>query len=343
MRIGPQRKPYEKQVSLHDWINNSGIGLFSIESEEDIPEEAIVFCENQFRRFGIELPPEEVIRKGAYATMWYIDAINPYCILSGTSDVIASPGWSSNTYELLNDKGKVVSEADPEFTETFSYVIDNDAKFFSEYIAKPGLESLPYMIGHDISEILFSGEVYRSDPISCDISQESNSWLDTNCKSREEFEAYFKLPAWAMFLWISGPHARQFRYDSHEIFFEAITHGEALLCDGYVISAQYYIKKERVPKSCSVCGLDSWCVDMVYIDGATRRLCEHHLNGAMPLYGDANCGTRVCRFVACPYHPMRGTKDALYNTLKERGQLNHVINQSRHLIGNKTPLAITNS
>jgi hypothetical protein len=50
-------------------------------------------------------------------------------------------------------------------------------------------------------------------------------------------------------------------------------------------------------------------------------MCEKHLNGDLPLYNGATCGTKVCKFVNCHHHPAHGQYNAQTNVLRATGQI----------------------
>jgi hypothetical protein len=131
---------------------------------------------------------------------------------------------------------------------------------------------------------------------------------------------YFEVAAWAAFLWFAGPDGREWRNSHHDIFYMASRDGVAFMYDMSFIEAKHIRALERAPQSCVVCGLDSYCVEMAHISGTTRFLCEHHMNGE-PVFDGATCGTKICRAVMCPHHPLHGQEHGLMTQLKKTGQL----------------------
>ena len=117
-------------------------------------------------------------------------------------------------------------------------------------------------------------------------------------------DAHIHLVVWCAFVWIIGPLGRDFRDTFCYIFDACHAQGECVLYDSCIYSPQEYLVLERSPKSCVICGLDAWCVEMVYVEGTTRYMCEHHVNpeAISPMH----CGSKLCRFTECPHHPMTG-------------------------------------
>jgi hypothetical protein len=326
MRIGGE-KQWEKETSLYDWVHNNGYGLTGLQGREDLPCDLIAFCESQYLRFNVPVPPEEVIRTGAWASHYYLDFEDPYAYLCGLSDVHATDDWANFAYEVTVDEK--IHEANPEQLESFTFVPGGDVEVFNECIAKPGLAALPYSVGDAIDEILW-GDHCSNDPLYEDISADNREWLIKQCGDEvSKIMPYFQLSAWAAFLWFIGPPGRVFRYQYHDIFFAASRSGYAYLYEGMLISGEHVKRLARSPESCVNCGLGSWCVDLAHIDGVTRHMCERCLNGSVPLHQRANCGTRSCRFTECPHHCEFGKEDALYRTLSGSGQLSRLAEQKR--------------
>lgn len=328
MRIGPERKPFEQQLSLADWCNETGNGVIGYQSPADLPEEMFDFIDSQFKRFGIPVIPDgklfrDITGWGAFAAYYYVDSINPYALLtSGISDVDWSDLGHTHAIDVINTWKNTRKEADPDLLEIFTPVEGQSENFFNHAMAHPGLDALPYNMGEEIKWILFD---YYGGPEDC-CDSTALAALQELCVidgvfERKRYHAYFELAAWAAMLFMAGPPGRDWRVANHDVFWLCHTEGMAILYDLSFIPREYYEIYEREPQSCCVCGLNSYCVELVFIEGVNRFMCEKHLNGDLPLYNGATCGTKVCKFVNCHHHPAHGQYNAQTNVLRATGQI----------------------
>src|ERR1035437_1539271 len=99
-------KQFYQETSLHDWVNNTGQGLMGLYGVEDLPLEVVDFAISQYQRFGVTVPPREVISSGVWATFVASDGWNPYLLLCGISDVEVSSEWHEFSFEELDSKGR---------------------------------------------------------------------------------------------------------------------------------------------------------------------------------------------------------------------------------------------
>lgn len=157
---------------------------------------------------------------------------------------------------------------------------------------------------------------------------------DFNARSYSTRLDYYRLISWATIVWMFSPMARKFRKESFNIYNACYEDGggECMMYCGTVYSKKYYNKVPRPPRSCYICGLASWCVDITMIDGTIRSLCEKHVNGNIPAKAPINCGTRACRHVECPHHIYHGRKDAKALVYRDVGVINQRIRQNRNLL-----------
>lgn len=326
-RIGPVRQ-FEQEASLHDYTNNTGMGLMGIPDPNYLPKELIEFCLSQYDRFNIPRPHQNVIEVGAWATYFALDFSDPYALLMGVSDVNYTHDWQSYTYEIKDpNTGRIIEARNVEMLETFSVMQNGQAEVaFNHYMSHPGFESMPdYLVEH--ITLCLDGEWNSEGDAVAQLSQEAEMDLRALCAKEDgtvdgaKAMNYFKVAAWAAWCWFIGPPSRDFRYDHHDVFHTCFTHGECIIYEGFIFDPTQYKKIDRPPQSCAICGLDAWCVEMAQIGGSTRFLCEHHLNGDLPLYGTATCGSKACRYVECQYHPYFGKNGGLASTLRKTGQL----------------------
>lgn len=335
MRIGAPRKPFDTQLSLSEWADNCETGLIGLHSPEELPQDMLDFIYTQFERFKIDTLDkklmDEVVRVGAWASFYHLDAADPYLwLIRGLSDVAWSDLGYKSTIEIKHPwDDRTPEEANPDRLEVFEPAPGQAEKFFNQAMAMPGLQSLPYEIGEHIKFHLF--EHYGGPEDYC--SGPAIAGLQALCSKKGHldkvmYNAYFELSAWAAFLWLVGPPGRDWRAGHHDVFWLCATEGIAVLYDMAFISESNYVIHARAPQSCCVCGLDSYCVELVYLEGMARFICEKHLNGT-PLYQNATCGSKICKFAICPHHPMHGQEDAVYRSVAGVGQIVRLGEQKR--------------
>lgn len=291
----------------------------------DIPQECFSFCLTQYERFRVPMPDElaEVVTSGASATLYFMDCIDPYVLFSGISDVELTDEWSECAYEIID--GNRVYEADPTSIETFRFVPGRDEEEFNYIMSRPGLKALPNMLGPGISDVL-EGE-WGSDCYYL-LSTDTTALLNHMCLradgsvNREMRDAYLELAAWAACGWLVGPLARAYRHAYHDVCNVAMDYGEAVLLDGTVLNPKSYRKLPRAPRSCMVCGLSSWCVELTSSVSGTRHMCEHCLSEGMPPSPLSTCGSKRCLLAACRHHPYHHLGSAgVHEARKDFGQL----------------------
>lgn len=153
--------------------------------------------------------------------------------------------------------------------------------------------------------------------------------FDTVTKNNKAYEVrydYFKLAVWASILWFCGPHGRWFRKKYADYVFEICYNYGSVIChSGTFYDPLNYIIIPRPPKTCNTCGLDSFCVSSSIVDGEHTQECEYHLNGHIAREFPITCGTRVCKYVECQFHPYHGVVNARQLMNKHSGQLNKMI------------------
>lgn len=298
-----------KDDQIWEWVSNSQNGLMGFEFG-DIPEDCREFCIQQFHRFQVPLPNEliAVIDAGASAAFHYADVVDPYVLFKGISDVDATVDWSKYTYEIHDADGSPVSrEADPQFLETFRFVPGQCEAAFADFVSKPGLQSLPWMIGEMLRDVLegHGEEVWDT------VDSDTETVLRAVCTppggsepDKQRMLAYFELAAWAGFIWLAGPYGREYRRSRHDIIGCVLEYGECVLVDGTITAPIYYTKHNRPPNSCHRCGVQGWCVEHTMVGMTTAFICEACLNQGVRPIGHANCGTKFCKNSLCPHHPL---------------------------------------
>lgn len=330
MRIGTTAKPFEMNTVLADTINEGGTGIIGLYHPDQLPDDIIEFIYTQYARFNIPIIDKkqmnEVIRLAAYSAYYHIDVVDPYTLLTyDMSNVSWSHITHSHAIEIKDSRDGTKLIADPEKLEVFELVAGQDEIFFNEYMAKPGLDALPRDLGDALKWTLFEFSDI-TDQLDNDVVIELQKlcMVDGEFK-RKIFEAYFELACWAAFLWMVGPLGRTWRVNNHDVFWLCETEGMCVLYETTFMPKEYYTIHDRDPRACAVCGLDSYCVELIQDSDTTQYVCEKHLNGA-PLFRGATCGSKVCKYVECHHHIHFGHADALNKVLKHSGQivkLNH--------------------
>ena len=336
MRFGPDRM-YERESALCSWTEDCGTGIMGIEGSADLPDECYEFIRTQFARFGVPLPEPldtEIPEALAYQTMFYLDYHSPYVPLIELSDVEFTNEWCSYTYEILDPEGKQAPvEADPEKLETFRFVPGQCERWFEYFMSHPGLKALPGRIGQELTDML-SGDYYGDRGVATEqLTERGHAMLVEICTSvdpntqkevfnQDMWDTYTELAGWATFVWFMGPPGREYRYAMHDVFHWCLEKGECVIYDRTTLGPDQYRQVQRMPQSCAKCSLDSWCVELTLIEGTARYLCEVCLNGRAPMFSQANCGSRMCKYIACPYHPAQGDgKQGLYDVMRGGGQI----------------------
>lgn len=168
-----------------------------------------------------------------------------------------------------------------------------------------------------------------------DAVREMYDTMILNDKAYEVRYDYFKLAMWASVLWFCGPLGRWFRRKYADYLFEICNNEGKVIChSGTFYSPKHYIVIPRPPKTCNTCGLDSFCVNASIVDGEHTQECEYHMNGHIAREFPITCGTRVCKYTECSFHPYHGLINAKQLMNKHSGQLTKMIQerQVRHMV-----------
>lgn len=325
---------FESEAWLYEWVNNSGEGIWSF---SDIPEDCLNFIIGTFHHLGYQLPPEVWgVAKVGIEIVFHVCSIHaPYTLFRGVSDVDIVESHNHFVYKVrsLDGRGSTV-EADPEETEVYVYRPGQAEEFYRYAIENihKGLDAFPFSLGDFIREHLHGD--YGSDFYHI-LTFEEETALREICSqqgpygpqfNKKMFEAYFELAAWAAFVWLAGPYGRQYRIDNILLMNEAIQCGECLLNGTNIIGSDYYIKENRLPRSCFKCGHQTWCVELVQVEHHQTFICEHCARGDFPASQYTNCGTRSCATSGCPNHPFHHLgKEGMFRAAAQYGQLNQIV------------------
>lgn len=323
---------------LDEWFMGGGDNILETEFENDLSYRD--FMAEQFERFKVPLTQkagEGLLAFAAGVITHVLGSTDPYVMFWETTDVVMTEDWCKFAYQLSD--GSYDFEIDPETLETFEYRPGLDEKFFSEALVMPGLEALPYSLGEYVQDAIWChGEVTPRELLSgeaADELEELCSFRDEHgvlCIDEKKTYAYFELSCWAAVLWALGPLGKRWRYHASPIHRACYDHGSCIIHDVSIYDPTSYIKLERDPRSCYVCGVSAWCVEITQDGDVTRNICEHCLNSA---FGDPRnltmCGTKQCHHVACPNHLAHtNAKDGYWMSVRGGGQL--------HGMGGGTPV-----
>ena len=338
MGIGKSSE-YEHCGSLDSWVGDSGCGLSNI-SKDDLSHLSLInFMLDQGRRFKLPDLNRDFISTVGHRVLMYFDLYDPYYqFCNDIGDVVMTNDWCNYTYDIKNVDGGV-DEACPEELESFTLVQGRDQVIFNSLINNPGIENLPNKIHENLMEWL-GPELFCEEDVFADLDKEASDWIRfVSGDNWDKAWNYVKFATWATYVWYFGPLGRDARKWNpiHEACHES---GECILHQGFTIEPEFYTKVQRPPNSCVVCGLDSWCVELVHVQGVTRRICEYHLNGDQPPYGFANCGQKICKYVVCNHHPDHGKHNALLGVMRGSGQLNKARGNTHPQIGAEHKMAI---
>lgn len=305
-------------MGLYEWNNHSGQGYMDLEGKPS--DSTVLFVLSQFERFNVPVFPllNELIDHCYSKVVEVIDFWEPYALFWGLTDIVATEDWRFSVYTVGGD------ETNPEYLETFKLEPGQGMKAFNELMGMPGLSPVPYGLGDFIEDQLFcDGDVdtesfwhFLSDELRCEIFEVCNDDLDL-------VKNYFKLGAWASFMWFLSPEAQPFLYSYNQIMSATMQYGESILYEGYPYTPENYRREDRAIHSCSRCGVQSWCVESVLEVEGTVSVCEGCLNGELDTGLPYVCGTKFCKWQACPNHPNHMADQGSMNGAQRRyGQLN---------------------
>jgi hypothetical protein len=294
MRVGPTKEWDGREHAMYDWEGMCSHNM-------TFPEELFSFIQEQCKRFNLQYPPEEFVQYVVQFTYNSIAIWDPYVPFYEGSEVVCTEEWRIKTYELLDLDGEVV-ELEPERLETFRYVPGASLEFFNYVISHPGLEALPNGCGIALKDMM-NGDCTGESLIGC-LTPGTFAELRRIAGCNENIDAYADMISWAAYTWMMGPDGKDFRREMNYVFDTCYEYGECIVYEGCIYAPKDYRIVDRAPQSCVICGLDAWCVEIVYVDGMSRYMCEHHVN-PKPL-SKFHCGGKFCRYTECPHHPMTG-------------------------------------
>lgn len=322
--------PLESESQIYDWFQE-GNELITLSFSNNLSYGE--FFAEQFERFKIPVTQklgEELISICASVVEYVLGCLEPYAMFWDTTDVVLTEEWRECCFQLADYyRPEVGVELDPERLETYRHIPGKDEEFFQEALAHPGLQALPFSIGDHILDALDGG--YFDSPLES-LTREALEELEdlcliTDCDGlpvvdSDRMKSYFQLGCWAAVLWALGPLGKKWRGDSHEIFAACYNEGACIIYDGMVYDRSSYIQLERAAKSCYICGVSAWCVELTQDAYVVRYICESCLSSGLGLRSERGCGTKFCHHVACPNHPAHTLeKGGYWMSVRGKGQL----------------------
>jgi len=296
---------------------------------QDVPEGMVEFIVGKFQEYNIIFPPEltNLARFAGMMGLSYAGNWDPYFLLI-YSDVNESSEWMTHTFKVSkaslgpNPQDKI---AEPEKVEVFKHVIDGDITWFEEFNKYVPHTGMFEVAAHIIEDYM---QNYIPDYFN-DYLQEigGEELLKSVCVNPETGESnvreYVELAFLSSLIWLASPLARQFRYEEHEIFYYAYRDGETICYDGSMYTKEEYIKVPLPPKSCMLCGIDSWCTEIIHgYSGDTVMACNGCVSKGRPSLPEATCGSLFCKHIECPHHKYAGMgKKGRYAMMHEGGGL----------------------
>lgn len=345
MRIGPEMEVEPAEFSLEQWLDYRGSfsGLDNTKAYEASGIEGFVnkYLQDTFQK---TLSPE-IIQFFAEAVIAIID-YHPYSLILDGPDVVATYEGMQYSYAIKNTDGTLFEISNVGELETFRHVPGMDQQHFEKmmYISdkdradkdfNPAQRVYNYsdMFGQWLEDTMDYGEMYyEMNPIEqLERDNELAYYELIAFAGKENTQKIVNIIIWLSFAWIISPMARQWRALMHEVIDTCYNTGEAIVHEGNCYSSEEFVKELRPPTSCCVCGLDSYCVDLTYVDGGVKHICEKHLNGNIPGTVLFQCGTKICKYSECPNHPQYKTGANIIDYYKTHGQLNKNVDKTELL------------
>jgi len=310
---------------LGEWSQDGCMSIYDWEPSEP----TIQFVLSQFARFNIPFTGEmmPLIESCYYSLLYYLNHYDPYCIYSGLTEVQITDHWKNFSYCLTAHRG-MSSELPAERLETYKLYPGDDEVIFNDLMSKPGLDAISQISIED--ELFYEGSYF--DLWGNLDSAECHRVLNEFCTKevdgewvffRERKEAYAKLTIWACLMHIISPEMREFRKKVFPLIGCCYETGECIIYENEIFDSTFYTKQERMPLSCSECGIVSWCVELAQLGNTSRYICESCLNGNEGVEKRPYaCGLKMCPVVRCPNHPQHGDGTSGIGFYRSYGQLN---------------------
>lgn len=323
-------------------------GTMAICDWSPLPQ-TVEFVVSQFDRFGIPFPPElSPLIDSAYSTLlYYLNHYNPYCVFSGLTEVQVTDHWQNFSYCITASNG-MKRELPVNKIETYKLYPGDDHVIFNDLMSKPGLDAVD-AFDMDDEDLFGEGSYFdfwhRLDSWNCHevLADLCTKMVDGKPVFFEERkEGYAKLAIWACLMHIISPEMRDFRRSVFPIIDCCYEGGECIIYENEIFDGTLYTKQERVPISCSECGIIAWCVELAQLGNISRYICEHCLNGTDGIQKRPYaCGLKMCPVIRCPNHPQHNTGGSGIGYYRTHGQLNAMASENTGpMLGAKDPRLI---
>lgn len=317
-----QDVPWEPAMDVWDspMLMDGGMGLMTqYGARSSHCYDAYVFMEEQYRRFGL-LPPQEDMLQWCWNFAFYsLDQLDPYVLYSGCTDVIKT---NEHLYYQFATRHEETDFADISADNLEVYrVWPEGVRVYEQLMAYPGLNSYTHPEGHP-----------QRQPVGAMFFEYIHEYFDehfTHVKNDDHPECYQEeldlikkygdkanhtahLGIWAAIMWMIGPEGKGWRKDYNPIFQMCYDEGACLLHDWTFYSPEYFRRFERPVKSCALCGTKDWCVELVSVRlehkvpdevaGEAVYMCEN-CNSTGLAFPGRTCGSKMCSITSCKNHP----------------------------------------
>lgn len=299
----PHQEWYEYGLCDH-----GGCGVIGYGGLKVAVEEAYYFMFQQFRRFGVK-PPEEDLLEWCWSFAFQcIDQVDPYLLFYGCTDVIKTNKTDFNQFSVKEDEQDPWCECNHGSAEHFEY-FSNGEQAWEILMERPGLQ-----------EYFDTIDDYFSDHISWYTSDEGAAFRDSDehilmAKYGEQTVDLMHLGIWAAVMWMAGPmpESKHWRNKHHPIFSLCYEGGEAFLHEWRFYPTELFKMEERPAHSCAFCAVTHDCVELVQLkNDGVKFVCQSCQSDGRPFPGMI-CGTTMCTRVECTNHPAHTTDLVLAN------------------------------
>jgi hypothetical protein len=288
------------------------------------PDKMEMFVLEQFVRWNTGLPPQlaEIAQIGCHYALMHVDHFGPYFFVA-YSDIMETSDCATHLYKV-----KPLNYLSHEFTrehiapfeklESFVYAPEQSESYFREFMSqRPSLGLFPFTDVYVIREEIDGGQ--GDDYCAFNYARENHSteFVDAVREffpTKKDYYDAVEFAAASALIWLASPLAASFRGTVLELASVLQESGECIVYDYYILSPDSYEKIPIPAKTCGMCGLHSFCVEMSpYAGTATMPVCNFCISGRQdPIIREATCGSRFCKYIECPNHLFGGQGRAGY-------------------------------
>lgn len=295
---------WDPNVPWYDYqlADHGGLGLLQqYGAMNEANFEACEFIKYQFHRFGLPEPDQDLAEWCWKFAFYGFDQVDPYLFFHGISDVYKTNEALYYQFAVRHHEHEPFEEISGDSAEFFRHTPNEYQQNFYSLYNSPTLKNFDSIydyfedhVGHILDTM---HESYYPDEVEF-----------FRRYGKKNARDWMELGVWAAIIWMIGPdeESRNWRYSFHPIFQLVYDHGSCLLDDWTFYKPGLFIMDERPVKSCSVCGVQDWCVELTQMknrDGFTSGyICSHCASDGEPFPG-MTCGTKSCTQVGCKHHP----------------------------------------